>query len=136
MGPDGKPAFDKRATKEQVLHPYAVELLLNPSTRKQKNKEILQTGTQEAVAKMSEYAIKQGLFNRGMVKTEIEFKIKELALKKRAEEKARRRQAQLRALSQGYDITKLDFFKSEVLRKFALEAGSSTDIDLESDHDS
>lgn len=94
---------------------------------------MLQTGTQEAVAKMSEYAKKQGLFNHGMVKTEIEFKIKELALKKKAEEKARRRQAQMRALSQGYDITKLDFFKSEVLRKFAEEAGSSSEFQTDPD---
>jgi hypothetical protein len=114
----------RRGTREQLANPYAVELLLNPRARKKQNKGVLQTATKDAVEKMSEYAIKTGLFNHGMVRTEIDYKIRELALRKKAEAQARRRQAQLRALSLGFDITKLDFFKAEVLRRFADEPTS------------
>jgi hypothetical protein len=47
--------------------------------------------TKDAIGKMSEYAIKTGVFNHGMVKTEIEFKIKELALRKKTEAQSLRR---------------------------------------------
>jgi hypothetical protein len=110
--------FHKKATEEQVNYPYFVQAIMQPKMRLDANKEKLQTKTRDAIEKMSEYALMNPNFNHGMVKTEIDFQIKELELKKKTEAKAMRRKAQIKALSMGHDIMKMNFFDKEVIRKF------------------
>lgn len=92
--------------------------LLDPDVVKIDNKEKLQSTTQDAISKMSEYASKRRMMNLGMIKTEIDYKIRELELKKKARDQDLRRQAQHKALAQGEDITLLDFFDPAVLSRF------------------
>lgn len=81
----------RKRTKEQLKNPYVVEGILDPNVLRLENKEKLQCTIQDAINKMSEYACSDRMINLGMIKTEIDFKIKELALKKKAEQQDQRR---------------------------------------------
>jgi len=126
LGGDKKKFYlHRKTTKEQTANPYMVSQMLNKKARAQEMKEKLQTKTSDAVEKMSEYALKNPNFNYGFCKTECDFKIKELATKEKAEAFSLRRAAQIKALEQGLDISKMNFYDKNVLRSFI--AYESTD---------
>ena len=65
---------------------------------------------------MSEFALKNPSFNRAFVSQNINFKIKELDAKEKAQAAANRKKAMIIALELGYDIGKLNFFDHRVLK--------------------